>query len=184
MLPLRHVRYCCQYLKESAGAGTCTLLGIRAAESSRRAKRNECEINNKKYSNTLDQFNIDKESGHICMKGKDKLLISPIFFWTDRDIWQFIRENNMPYCKLYDNGYRRIGCMFCPMADKKTKTLDRKNYPGVEKAIKKSIQYLIDTFNFADKYNAPADEVFDWWISNKTTNDYFRNLRTQTKLDL
>ena len=182
-LPLRQFRYCCHYLKERNGDGKCVLLGIRKAESVMRAKRNEVGVSKNKYCNTLDQFNIDNEAGHICMKGKDKLFLSPIFHWADRDIWQFIRENDMPYCNLYDNGYKRIGCMFCPMANIKTKILDRKNYPGVEKAIKKSIQYLIDTVEYGNRYNATADEIFDWWISNKSLNDYFLNLRKQLKID-
>ncbi|WP_300725876.1 hypothetical protein [uncultured Rikenella sp.] len=40
-LPTRKVRWCCKELKEHAGVGTVTLVGIRAAESVRRAKRAE-----------------------------------------------------------------------------------------------------------------------------------------------
>ena len=182
MLPLRNIRYCCQYLKEQSGAGTCTLIGIRAAESARRAKRNEVEKPNFKYSNTLDQFNIDVENKHICIKGKDKILISPIFHWTDSDVWRFIRENEIEYCKLYDEGYTRVGCIFCPMASKKSKCRDRLRYPGVERAIKRSIQYLIDDYDFGNRHNATVDEIFDWWVSNESWDGYFFNLRNQGKL--
>jgi phosphoadenosine phosphosulfate reductase len=183
MLPLRKVRYCCQYLKEQAGTGTVTLLGIRREESSQRAKRNEVEISERKYSASFDQFNTDSEQRHVCIEGKDKFIISPILHWTHRDIWTFIRENNMPYCELYDKGYTRIGCMFCPMAGYRTKELDRRQYPGVELAIKKSIQYLIDNNHYFDKYDATAGEVFDWWISNQSADRYFADLRGQTKID-
>jgi phosphoadenosine phosphosulfate reductase len=182
MLPVKQVRYCCQYLKEQSGAGTVTLIGIRREESARRSNRNEVEISNYKYFAGFDQFNIDNENKHICLKGKDKFLISPILHWTHKDIWTFIRENNMPYCELYDMGRTRIGCMFCPMASIKTKQLDRKQYPGVERAIKKSIQYLIDKYNYGNKYNATADEMFDWWISNDSADKYFQNLRNQAKI--
>ena len=185
-LPLRHSRYCCSYLKEQAGAGTYTLLGIRAIESVRRAKRNEIGISGRKadrYNNTLDQFNIDVENKHVCIKGKDKILLSPIFRWSNSDVWRFIRENDMPYCKLYDEGYTRVGCMFCPMATTKTKNFDRLRYCGVERTIKKSIQYLIDTIGYGNRYNATADEIFDWWVSNKSFDTYFHNLRKQTKID-
>ncbi|MDR3132996.1 MAG: phosphoadenosine phosphosulfate reductase, partial [Prevotellaceae bacterium] len=82
-----------------------------------------------------------------------------------------------------DKGHTRIGCLFCPMASVKTKQLDRINYPGVERIIKKSIQYLIDNNNYFNNYNATADEVFDWWISNKGAAEYFENLRRQTKIN-
>jgi len=183
MLPLRQSRYCCHYLKEQSGAGTCTLIGIRADESARRAKRNEVELAGNKYSNTLDQFNIDIETQHVCIKGKDKLLISPIFRWTNSDVWRFIRENDMPYCKLYDEGYTRVGCIFCPMSSVKTKNRDRRLFPGVERAIKRSIQYLIDTIDYGCRHNATADELFDWWVSNQSNDMFFWNLRKQRKIE-
>ena len=49
-------------------------------------------------------------------------------------------------------------------------------------AIKKSIQHLIDTNNYGNKYNATADEIFDWWLSNKSACEYFENMRRQTKI--
>lgn len=62
-------RYCCAYLKESAGIGTTTLVGVRAAESVRRAKRKEIEIQgHKDNSGLLDQFNRNEELSHTCIK--------------------------------------------------------------------------------------------------------------------
>ena len=37
----------------------------------------------------------------------------PMSFWTEADVWQYIRENNIPYSKIYDMGYGRTGCIFC-----------------------------------------------------------------------
>ena len=44
MLPTRQARFCCAFLKEQAGAGTVTAIGIRKAESARRAKRHPVEV--------------------------------------------------------------------------------------------------------------------------------------------
>lgn len=44
MLPTRQARFCCAYLKEQAGAGTVTCIGIRKAESAKRAKRHPIEV--------------------------------------------------------------------------------------------------------------------------------------------
>jgi phosphoadenosine phosphosulfate reductase len=171
-LPTKMIRYCCQYLKEQSGGNTVTILGIRRSESNKRAKRNELEISNRKYSNTLDQFNIDNQNQILCIKGKDKILLSPIINWTNSDVWGFIRNNNIEYCELYDRGYHRIGCMFCPMACVRVKQLDRKNYPGVEKLIKKSIQKLCDDNNYGNNMNNDVDEIFNWWISNDSQKNY------------
>lgn len=171
-LPTRRMRYCCQYLKEGSGAGTVTIIGIRRAESNQRAKRNELEISGRKYSNSLDQFNIDNKNQVLCINGKDKILLSPIIDWTHADVWKFIRERKLEYCELYDKGYTRIGCMFCPMASAKTKIKDRQRYPGVERLIKKSIQTLVETNNYGSILNCDVDEIFNWWISNKSIAEY------------
>ena len=183
MLPMPQMRYCCRILKESAGDGSVRLLGIRAAESVRRAKRNEVEINGVKGGGeVIDQFNRSKEITHECNAGKDVILISPILKWSDADVWNFIRGYNISYCELYDKGFHRIGCLFCPMSSPKEKALHRKMYPGVEREIKKSIQWLIDNRGYMNQYNATADEVFDWWCSNKNPKQYYGMLRNQMKM--
>jgi 3'-phosphoadenosine 5'-phosphosulfate sulfotransferase (PAPS reductase)/FAD synthetase len=37
----------------------------------------------------------------------------PLSIWTDKDIWNYIRMFNVPYCELYDKGHSRTGCMVC-----------------------------------------------------------------------
>jgi phosphoadenosine phosphosulfate reductase len=181
-LPTQIARFCCKHLKEHSGAGTVTLVGIRKAESTKRAKRNEIEVMGKKYSGSLDQFNIDVENQVSCVNGKDKIMLSPILNWTTSEVWNFIRSRKIEYCNLYDRGYHRVGCMFCPMASVKVKQLDRKNYPGVEKAIKRSIQELINMGKYKD-LSDNVDDVFNWWVSGKSAKVYLSK-KLQYELDL
>lgn len=37
----------------------------------------------------------------------------PISFWTDYDIWEYIKKYNIDYSKIYNKGEIRTGCMFC-----------------------------------------------------------------------
>jgi len=37
----------------------------------------------------------------------------PLYFWKERDVWEYIKTNNVPYSKIYDMGYDQTGCMFC-----------------------------------------------------------------------
>lgn len=66
-LPTRMMRFCCAELKETQGAGRVTLTGIRREESSRRAKRNEFEVDKRKFSGTIDQFNRTRETEIVCV---------------------------------------------------------------------------------------------------------------------
>ena len=181
ILPTRVARYCCQYLKEQSGAGAVVMLGIRKAESNKRAKRSELEVANK-FSNTLDQFNIDTESKTVCIKGKDKIMFSPIIDWTDSDVWRFIRDNNIEYCSLYDKGYHRIGCILCPMASVKSRRLDCANYPGVVKKVKESIEELMNDGQY-NNFEGDVDAVFDWWISNDSARSFLAR-KLQYKFEL
>lgn len=38
---------------------------------------------------------------------------TPIAFWLDNDIWDYVREFNVPYSRIYDMGYTRTGCFAC-----------------------------------------------------------------------
>ena len=37
----------------------------------------------------------------------------PLSFWTNQDIWDYIKLCNLPVSDLYSQGYQRNGCMYC-----------------------------------------------------------------------
>lgn len=37
----------------------------------------------------------------------------PLAFWTTNDIWDYIRQEKIEYCSIYDSGVDHTGCMFC-----------------------------------------------------------------------
>ena len=153
ILPSMRIRWCCAEFKENAGAGKVTLIGIRHEESARRSKRKEVEVSGRKFSGYLDQFeewsaeqmkkkyknlnqdqfSYDKEKEIRCINGKDSILISPIIDWTERDVWEFLNDVvKVPHCELYDKGYKRIGCILCPMSNPKQKRREMKDFPYVK----------------------------------------------------
>ena len=38
---------------------------------------------------------------------------TPLAFWTEKDIWDYIRKYNVPYSEIYNKGYTRSGCFQC-----------------------------------------------------------------------
>jgi phosphoadenosine phosphosulfate reductase len=44
------------------------------------------------------------------------LKINPLINWTEEEVWNYIKENNVPYNQLYDKNYRSIGCAPCTRA--------------------------------------------------------------------
>ena len=177
ILPTMRVRWCCAEYKENAGAGRVTLIGIRHQESSRRAKRNEVEISNRKYSGTLeglDEYrqelkakrarrkskkdgvnitNADQEQTLGCISGKESLLISPIIHWTEQDVWEFLNNvMEVPHCSLYDEGWHRIGCIGCPMSSVNQKKIENIRYPHVKRNWIKAIKAIRGGAKFLPNY--------------------------------
>ena len=184
ILPTMRVRWCCAEYKETAGAGKVTLIGIRKAESSRRAKRNEVEINNRKFSGDLDGLdeyrqeqrakrarrkskeqgvnitNADDEQTLGCIHGKESLLISPIIYWTEKDVWEFLNDVvRVPHCSLYDEGWHRIGCIGCPMSSHRQKMIENKRYPHIKRGWIKAIKKIRNGGVFSREYI--------WWNIRK-----------------
>ncbi|HEX2830442.1 MAG TPA: phosphoadenylyl-sulfate reductase [Burkholderiales bacterium] len=39
--------------------------------------------------------------------------VNPLATWTEEDVWEYVRANDVPCNRLYDQGYRSIGCAPC-----------------------------------------------------------------------
>lgn len=184
ILPTMRLRWCCAEFKESRGAGKVTLIGIRREESVRRAKRGEISTNikGKRAEETFDQWSEHEEKMVTCVGGKDKILVSPIIYWTIRDVWEFLNSNNIPHCELYDEGYTRICCICCPMSSYRQKIREVKRWPHVKRNWLKTIQWMIDNgysnYNFND-----AETGFKWWISGKSFKQFYTEEFLQQKID-
>lgn len=42
--------------------------------------------------------------------------VNPLANWSEEDLWEYIEENNVPYSRLYKNGFASIGCQPCTRA--------------------------------------------------------------------
>ena len=184
ILPTRRFRWCCAEFKEMSGAGKVTLIGVRKSESARRSKREEISTNikGKRAEETFDQWSEHEEQMVTCVGGKDKILVSPIIYWTEQDVWEFLNRNGIPHCKLYDEGYTRIGCICCPMAKYRTKLHDIKKYPHVKRIWLKTIQWLIDN-GYVDHNFTDAETSFRWWISGKSFDKFYADEVLQQKIN-
>jgi phosphoadenosine phosphosulfate reductase len=45
--------------------------------------------------------------------GKTLEKVSPLAFWTNKDVWQYLSRYEIPALSLYDKGYTSIGCAPC-----------------------------------------------------------------------
>ena len=121
--PTRKSRWCCEEYKESSVPCSVKIIGVRAKESQRRVK-------------LWREFVVDK-------KDKTAVILCPILYWTEKDVWQFHENYKLPYCELYDDPhFTRLGCVMCPLVSCKHKKYEAKKWPRFaqawETAVKKN----------------------------------------------
>ena len=180
--PLQQMRYCCKELKERGGEGRYCITGVRWAESSRRANnRNAFEYMGKKKSEKI-LFN-DNDDGRRQFENctlKGKFVINPIKDWSDEDVWDYLNGKGIKHCRLYDEGFTRLGCIGCPMANKKRLTqFDR--WPKFKEAYLRAFKRWLN--NYPAKKDKWKDEyaVMHWWIYG-TDKDHAAVLEGQQNL--
>jgi phosphoadenosine phosphosulfate reductase len=78
-------------MREALGSVDCWVSGIRRGESQGRAG--------------APKFSWDKRFG--------LWKLNPIADWSERDVWSYIHDNDVPYNPLHDQGYPSIGCTHC-----------------------------------------------------------------------
>ncbi|GIW47423.1 MAG: phosphoadenosine phosphosulfate reductase [Deltaproteobacteria bacterium] len=54
----------------------------------------------------IRKIEIDHDHGQIVK-------VNPLADWSHEDVWNYIRENDVPYNELYDKGFTSIGCAPC-----------------------------------------------------------------------
>lgn len=200
MPPTRIVRYCCKELKEMGGQGRMVITGVRWAESSNR-RNNQGEVTVMSPKKKLKEELVDSGNFTQTNKGgvvlnndneesrkmveqcykQSKTVLNPIIDWTDGEVWEFINEYNVPYCKLYDEGYKRIGCIGCPMGTVEHRKAEFKRYPKYEQAYIRAFEKMINERNWGGVPNRlgtrirctcmvhqmTAAQIFSYWINNK-----------------
>lgn len=185
MPPTRLVRYCCEYLKENIGEGRVVVTGVRHAESSKRSKRRYIEYDaygsqSKKAKKEREKFNLmndndDKRRMIESCQIKGKNILNPIIDWSDEDVWEYIKSNNLEYPSLYDEGWDRIGCIGCPLAGPKQMMKEFMRYPkyyfNYIKAFDRMIKVRHDNDMETEWENGV--EVMQWWLELSQDQDLF-----------
>ena len=165
--PTRQMRFCCHELKENTSGNCYSILGIRWAESSRRKlnrylhEEKASELRNRKIITNNDNDAIRRMSEN-CMKKKE-FILNPIIEWSDYEIWEYIREQNLPYNPLYNAGFKRVGCIGCPMHSNKEELENNPRYAFLyKKAAKK---FLENTARKREGNKTDTDTYYNWWLN-------------------
>lgn len=175
MPPTRIARYCCSVLKETSGKGRFIATGVRRAESTKRASRESFEIigATKKDGVLLSddevfmQDNTEKRMMFETCKLKAKRTVNPIIDWTDDDVWDYIRTERIDINSKYSEGYKRVGCIGCPLSGKCNRLRGFEEYPTYKRAYIRAFDKMLDVRKAKGLQTdwKSGEEVFEWWVS-------------------
>ena len=103
-----------------------------------------------------------------CYRTRDTT-INPIIDWTDAEVWEFIHEYKVPYCELYDQGYKRLGCIGCPMAGGEMQKREFERYPKYYKAYLLAFDKMLKARqgNMLTTKWTDAESVMKWWLKKQ-----------------
>lgn len=83
-------------LQSKLGELDCWITGLRREQSQTRAN-----------IGIVEMYQFDEASGRDIVK------LNPMANWSRDAVWKYIRDHNIPYNPLHDQGYRSIGCRPC-----------------------------------------------------------------------
>jgi len=165
MPPTRIARYCCAELKERGGIGRFVVTGVRKSESYQRSQREFLEVKGRtkkdKVVFTTDNHET-KRTVYNCVP-KNALILNPIIDWTDKDVWDFLHHHGCKSNPLYECGYKRVGCVGCPMATIKQRMRDLGRYPKYKANYIAAFDKMIRVEGRATTWRS-GEEVYDWWM--------------------
>lgn len=187
--PMRNRRYCCSVMKEVNGIDRVTVTGVRWAESiNRKNTRGIVDIHSEskrlreKLAEAGADYHTNKNGGIIMNDDNDitrrmveqcyrthKTIVNPIVDWSEDEVWKFLREiAQVESCSLYAEGFKRLGCIGCPMAGK-MRTVEFARWTKYKEMYMRAFERMIEErekrglMKETTNWKTPED-VFEWWM--------------------
>lgn len=169
MPPTRLMRYCCAELKEGGGKGRFIATGVRWAESTARKRRGSLEVLTSKPKDHLILSNDNDENRRLfeTCQLKGKRVVNPIVDWQEADIWDYVDAESILMNPLYCEGFRRAGCIGCPMASR-TRIMEFARYPEFKAAYIRAFGRMLEARRLREKpcWWQTEIDVFHWWMED------------------
>lgn len=182
MPPTRLVRFCCSELKEFGGKGRLKVTGVRASESRARAENGglvkiiskSSRLASSASSLSPGSYKFTKKNGLVlnfdnsesrrfvesCYRTANTL-VNPILDWSESDVWEFLHHYGCSSNPLYSCGFKRVGCIGCPISSKRVKEFEL--YPKFKSNYIRAFDRMLKVNDVPYRWKT-GYEVFQWWI--------------------
>lgn len=188
--PTRLMRYCCTELKERGGTGRIKITGVRWAESLKRKEASDIvkvigkPKTTQKLADSLGtEYRVTKGSGLVlntdnaesrrfvesCYR-TTSTMINPIVDWTDEDVWDFLHHYRCEGNPLYQCGFKRIGCIGCPLGGQRSMKRQFALYPKYRNLYVVAFDHMLEARKEAglltDERWRCGEDVMRWWVGD------------------
>lgn len=185
--PTRLARYCCERLKERGGVGRLKVTGVRWAESTnRKSNQGVATIIGKpvtvtKAAEGIGANFISTNKGGVVLNDDNtatrqvvercyrttSTMINPIVDWTDADVWDFLRHYGCRSNPLYECGYKRVGCVGCPLGGYTAQKREFLRYPKYRALYVRAFDKMLEARRQHGLENRitwrNGEDVMTWW---------------------
>ena len=176
-LPTVMVRNCCSTYKEgqldramNKKENTLIFLGMRSQESAKRTF----------YDWDLNEAYI-KEKGKCTVPSNWKRFL-PIVKWSDAEVWFYILHNKLKYNEMYNMGFDRCGCLFCPYSKPYIDILIEYYYPTMYnrwmeiiaknyeiKDVERRLKWTLEEYGKGGKWKTSQSKEYEITSKKKTS---------------
>lgn len=187
--PTRLMRYCCEKLKEHGGKGRIKVTGVRWTESKNRLESQGVVSVIGKPKTVQDiadrgsvDYRVNKQGGLVLNDDNSETrrfveqcyrttstMVNPIVDWTDEDVWDFLHHYGCQSNPLYQCGFKRIGCIGCPMGGAKSQIRQFALYPKYKQNYIRAFDRMVEARKAAGLKQGSwtdGEHVMRWWLGD------------------
>ncbi len=103
---------------------------------------------------------------HCRLKGK--AVCNPIIAFTEKEVWEILKDLKVETNPLYRMGYDRVGCVGCPVAGKCTRKQEFADFPKYKDMYIRAFDRMLEVRKQRGKDTQwkKGEEVFLWWMED------------------
>ena len=114
-------------------------------------------------------LNADNDESRMMIEScqlKGKRVLNPIIDWTDDDVWEFLRAEGCKSNPLYECGWKRVGCIGCPMKGGNAQAKEFALFPKYRTIYTHAFDRMLKARDEAGLKTdwKSSEEVWDWWL--------------------
>ena len=103
---------------------------------------------------------------------KARRTVNPIIDWEEEDVLSYCAEQKVTMNPLYACGWKRVGCIGCPLAKKATRYAEFARYPKIKTAYVRAFDRMLDERRRRGKmaggmrFGETGEDVMRWWLED------------------